>query len=864
MNKAGVMRIGAMLAVLTVLAGGFAALPYWTASAGDKSIFGFVQECGSNPPNYLDGVTVTLVDAHAILQPQTYTTTGGGLFDFNPNPANYFLELSFGGYYKKETGPFRFDGSTNLREDTCLIKMPDRDTTLRVLVVDQQTNLHPDELVDFAHNFVPFEDAGARFYQNASGNFTQVSKSPLWYRTNAEFRVQWRRSTLSYPGQYNWYNPFNGTMRIFDSVVSSDLSLNHRYLNVTYWFSSTTAQLAFPPVVPGTVTVKKGGIAWGVENTDWKLDVNTGVITILRDFLFGTDKLTVTYQSSGALPNSAVNLFDMGQKQVVSSGLTNGTGWVTFPIWKATLELQVSRDLYQPFTLDVNTNGTNFTRVILVKGIVITGHVFRSDTGRPIMQGVVGYLYNTNPAIPTFKRVIAANVSFSSYRFAAEAGQTYKMVVDADGFTAATRTITFPVSNPVDIFLAPSDKEVYRTTATYSKTDWNTLRVSRNLTLRPDSTIPALKLAEIRSLDLQIDYNFGTSTTTNGVRDPTEETAFKDWLLSRLPSHVTTDNFLTTNGAIYNSTNLSKSVSINWNAEGGKAIWINTSAIYPSRVTTPLPNLKPVYYVNVTTPNDRNESAYQDQVVVVDLPKGYEMTEKKVTGPITTTGWTVVTVDPGVGGPTPSTIEMTVRVSRNGTARAMVTGPSGKFYVLDDTLKNYSAVVAANTNITFSAEQSTDPVGNIRDANFTWRFTNNTNPNLKRFGITSTFNYTPATLGRYDFVVNLTVQEAGGNYTYRDIKVYVDDIAPIANIKTNRTGTGIANNTLLRIDERTPIKWDASSSTDSTYSGAPAWLDKWKNHIPDIDGSRWDYEGDHTVDSRQRVVVHGLDRKSVV
>src|SRR5207247_7947131 len=150
----------------------------------------------------------------------------------------------------------------------------------------------------------------------------------------------------------------------------------------------------------------------------------------------------------GAIPNAAVNLFDKGQKQVVSSALTNGTGWATFPIWKATLELQDSRDLYEPYTADVNTTTTNFTRVILVKGIVINGHVLRADTGRPITQGVVGFLYNTNPAIPTFKRVIAANVSFSSYRFAAEAGQTYKMVIDADGFAAATRTITFPVTNP--------------------------------------------------------------------------------------------------------------------------------------------------------------------------------------------------------------------------------------------------------------------------------------------------------------------------------------------------------------------------------------------------------------------------------
>src|SRR3989442_15941510 len=112
---------------------------------------------------------------------------------------------------------------------------------------------------------------------------------------------------------------------------------------------------------------------------------------------------------------------------------------------------------------------------------------------------------------------------------------------------------------------------------------------------------------------------------------------------------------------------------------------------------------------------------------------------------------------------------------------AMVAGPSGKFYVYDDTMKNYTAIVAADTNITFSAEQSTDPIGNIRDANFTWRFMNNTNPNgNKGYNITSTFNYSSNLLGGSQFfVVNLTVHEAGRNFTYRDIKVYVDDTPPI-------------------------------------------------------------------------------------
>src|SRR3989442_8691125 len=156
---------------------------------------------------------------------------------------------------------------------------------------------------------------------------------------------------------------------------------------------------------------------------------------------------------------------------------------------------------------------------------------------------------------------------------------------------------------------------------------------------------------------------------------------------------------------------------------------------------------------------------------------------------------------------------------------AMVAGPSGKFYVYDDTMKNYTAIVAADTNITFSAEQSTDPVGNIRDANFTWQYTNNTPTKAPvRFNITSIFNYTTSLLNNrasHFFVVNLTVVEAGGNHTYRDIKVYVDDTPPIAVIKTNRTGTGNANGTFLRLNEDIPIKFDASASSDIAYAGSP-------------------------------------------
>ena len=79
----------------------------------------------------------------------------------------------------------------------------------------------------------------------------------------------------------------------------------------------------------------------------------------------------------------------------------------------------------------------------------------------------------------------------------------------------------------------------------------------------------------------------------------------------------------------------------------------------------------------------------------------------------------------------------------------------------------------ADTNITFSANQSTDPIGNIKDANFTWQFTNGTLPSQPRYNITTTFNYSTAvinTRASHSFVVNLTVDVL---YTLLDPRIQV-------------------------------------------------------------------------------------------
>src|SRR3972149_3530681 len=90
MNRVGLMRIGAMLAVLLILVGAFAALPYWSAKAQTNTIWGIVKDCSATPfPRGLGGVTVSLIDAQGVKDVATATTLADGSYSFTPTTGSY-------------------------------------------------------------------------------------------------------------------------------------------------------------------------------------------------------------------------------------------------------------------------------------------------------------------------------------------------------------------------------------------------------------------------------------------------------------------------------------------------------------------------------------------------------------------------------------------------------------------------------------------------------------------------------------------------------------------------------------------------------------------------------------------------------
>src|SRR2546422_2640640 len=288
MNNAGLMRIGAMLAMLAVLTGAFAALPYWNARAADRTIWGFVDEC--NPaapgPSFLPNVVVSLIDAHGLRPTVNTSTSTDGYYTFTPATGSYELKFTATEhYYNKTVYPFRFDGSRDLNINDCLYRMPARTQSLTVLVVDQTSALHMNERLDDRFVRIPFLENIAEPVRAGTGTAT-LSHHPV---LKPGYTVTWRDPPagtvlLAEPGDYT-LQPFDGTITISNAAVLGSLSgtgSNGKWLNVSYQYSATTVPVLYSPVVLGSYLLRKNGASWmPAENSDWKLDLDTGTLTIL-------------------------------------------------------------------------------------------------------------------------------------------------------------------------------------------------------------------------------------------------------------------------------------------------------------------------------------------------------------------------------------------------------------------------------------------------------------------------------------------------------------------------------------------------------------------------------------------------------
>ncbi|HYY47574.1 MAG TPA: PKD domain-containing protein [Thermoplasmata archaeon] len=615
-----------------------------------------------------------------------------------------------------------------------------------------------------------------------------------------------------------------------------------------------------PPPASYTIAVERSRYFSAATTTPVLFDGSHNVnIDVCMDAFGSPPKvLTVTVQDSGNNPiaGASVSAYLLANGRLATKEATNASGKVDLSLWATTFVVRASAPNLPTLDQSVDVAASSTATITLATTTdALFGHVTDSD-GAPLTSGVVAWLYNPAAANTSLSRLIPATVHGSLYEFEASRAPagTYTLIVDADGHLSSKASVTI-TGTPIvhDVTLAAAPRERYESLVLYGTADWNNLTLWRNLTLNADSTLTGLGPADLRDLRLQIDSTLGNG---NGVLDAAEITAFQNWVTAKGPPYVTTNGFFTTNGRAYNETTGTFAATVSPSlATPDARVWINATASYKIQGAPPyIAAGTKSYFVNMTVVPDSDAPSYKDNVYLVQLPRYYEMNNSATRivpqgAPVTATNFTRFTVDPGVmpaGSPFPQA-QLKVEQSLKGVARAKVIAPSGKFYESNTDYKNYQVFVANNTDITYSAATSSHPnQPSVCNLNFTWRFTGSDT----RWGCEPKYKY----LLNGTKTVNLTMREGSGNFSYRDFTVFVDDIPPVAAIRTNRTGSGRANGMTLRVDQGIPISFSGTLSRDMAYPGkSGAILDS---------GYAWDFDGNGT-DRTGRDVTWAFARPGV-
>lgn len=679
MNNRGIRSFGALFIVLLFLMGAWAVHPVGSAQAQGKKIQGIVQE--DRNPTAPISATVTLTDVHSLA---TYNDTTAGdqhTFDFTPSPGFYSLKVHATGYFDNgTTDTFRFDGTQLLTFIFNMTKWDTRNKTLTVLVTEA-TGANWDEYPYFPRFTVGVENAVVNYSDTPTPRTTLKNKplvrlGNLWWRDLNKGGGQMAIP----PSEYSPIDQWAGTVGISNTTILSALTgtpperRGQYFLNFTqYVYTYTVAQLNHTPVIPGSYTVYKNGVPWmSRENADWKIDVNVGTVTILGNFIWGTDTLNMTWTSTGAIRGATVSIYNTTRNELITSATTDMFGNAQFAIWPGTWNVSASNtDHETKFQTSVYIGDTKTIRIMLPRSVKVIGFV--TDSNSWIKSGVAAFLYNIDPSTPIERKVLKASVDAPQFTFKAYPG-TFKLIVDANGYASRISDLTIRPSQNVSLGIITLDfskEEKVDTAMIFAKSNWNNLTIYRNYSFNRDSIIPGLNPSDLRDAFLQIDYTLGNR---NGVLDvPTEIDLFKSWWLNNGPATVDTTGLLATNSLVYlsNRTNGSAPAKadtefiVNTDSSATYPIIIRDKAYYYARDIPPtIPWLKPLYYLNFTGAWDTNVTTYHNNTYVIDLPHGYQMTDTNYKSPgLDIKNFTRMDLDPGLGTGTAPRAEMVVKIS---------------------------------------------------------------------------------------------------------------------------------------------------------------------------------------------------------
>ncbi|MFQ5884406.1 MAG: PKD domain-containing protein [Thermoplasmata archaeon] len=835
MKKRGVSRCAALLVVLLMMMSAAIMLPSQNVTAQDHMIWGIVKSKETDCNDSVSGVTVTLHNVHDTSDWKE--TLGDGVYKFYSEPGFYELETSRIGYFPNKTGPFRFDGTENMRiPDFCIEETPTKDNSVTGTVLSSLTNQVNDELVEFETGSITDNFTGIKEIGNGS---VQLSNSPV---VSGSYTASWYNAsgsmTLTEVTHYI-IDLWTGNVTL-NSTIASEIDSGIGWLNFTYEHSDTVSNLDHTYVASG-YDVMKNTIFWE-ESGNYTLDLDNGTIEILANFVFGTDALTITYRYHPTpIAGASLGLYDTARDYQVSSDTSSSAtpiGEFSLDSWTGTFELQARADGYQPNVSQIMITNDQNIRVLMDPAVKIFGWAYDSESESPL-SNVRAYMFCTD-SIPESKRLLEATIDFSKFTFYAYPGN-FSLIVDADGYKAQEMPILVQTTNQShDVYLDLSEEETYETSIEYVDDDWNEIIVNESWTLNMDSHLPILGTAQLGSLPLEIDTTVGNS---DGDMNNSEfDSDFKDWLTARGPEFLKTSGLFLTENEEYTLKQSGYDVVV---ANNSEHIWINTTSWYNTTGIEPDQDrydleLRTYYDTAITI--DGEDRILKNYTYRIKLPPDYELIGN-TTANTDVMGFTDIFIDPkkGIG---KGLVSMTVEKSKGGVAKVKITNPLDCgddqlcVYISNTIYDDYEAIVPADVEIHFTAEDSTDPNGGQISpyANFSWDFGDSASLEWD-IGISPTHNYSDPGAGPGNYTVNLTIVEPGGNISYREINVTVDARVPSALAEFDGRDTEVIDSK-LHVDEDIVLRINATR--DDVLSTDTMWDNKEGN----MTVFHWDFDSD--------------------
>ncbi len=837
MKKRGVSRIAALLVVLLMMMSTAVMLPSQDATAQTYEIWGIVKADGLPVEN----AVVSLTDVHG-LDP-TDLTDGAGRYSFVAEAGYYEIEVSKDGYFSQKYGPFRFDGTDDMKvADFNLESTPDLDWKIWGTVLSSLTSQVTDELVDFPTQTMPEEDVTGTF----SGNTVDLSNPPI---VSGSYTGWWDHlangtDNVLVEGIGNDYtiDLWTGIVTIENGWIASELANGSGYINFTYDHADNTSSLDNGYI--STYQAFKSSAPWA-QLFNYSLDVDTGDLEIISgNFTFGLDTLEFNYEYHPTVIDDAiVRIYNTTRNHTVYEDTSLSFGEFLLSSWAGAFELQAWAEGYQPYVKNIQITGEQSMWILMDPAIVINGWVTNA-TGTTSVIDPRAYMLCLD-LVPDSIKLLEADVvpGSSYYEFDAYPG-TFRLYVDADGYQGQYSVIEVTSNAVHDFALELSDEELVETSIGYVGNDWNEITVYKNLTLNNDSHIPSLGTANFGNLALEIDWTLGNR---DGNLTASEWNAFDLWLEERGPQYLMTGGFFTTEQEEYTLDMSGYAVTVN---NDNKNVWIETVATYSTSGIE----------LNLDSYDLTLKAAYDESILIkgkdriltnytywVHAPYSYELIWNSSMN-TDVIGFTDIFVDPKKGTGT-GTVVLTLGKSDIGIAIAEVVGPmEGEndlfIYVLpESTPDDYTAIVPAETEIQFSAASSEDPNGPDGKispyANFTWKFGDGD----LGWGISPVHNYSDPGTGSGDYTVNLTIVEGGGNVTQRDINVKVDARVPHALVWFDSDDYEVENGQ-LHIDEDIEFSLGANLSTDLM----------WDDEDGNITLYEWDFDSDGIADEFTEMV----------